>query len=275
MNAFVLNPTSYAEASRALKALLEKAEEAAAEAAAAEAAQEAAAADKAALIEGAKKKPSMAARLKRQLTTTVFGASTNSGIHPWRECPICLELLGTEGNGVQALGCMDAFCRVCIATHLDCQASAGAEMSCPICKRVVPAEERNECGDAKELPDKHEAGSAAPAASASGSTRGGVSSPVDAAVPRQAHASAAPGRTIGQRLATAAVTAAAVVTHAPQLLRSSPEHLAAAAHALAGSGRRGDGAGGGGDDDDDDGDMVFLDDGEVISLGGHLDQVRR
>lgn len=274
LSAFVTNPTSYAEASRAIAALLAKADETAAEAAAAEAAQDAAANEKAEKLEGGKKKASIATRIVR----SVFGGPSGSPIHPWKECPICLELLGTEGNAVQALGCMDAFCRECIATHLDCQAEKGQPMSCPICKREVPEEERNECGESKVLPVKNDqpSVSAASAAGAGGGGGGGGSSAAAPAArparaprpPRNTSSAPVDRRPLGQRLATAAVTTAAAMRHAPQLLRSSPEALAAAATALARSNANAGGRRGGGDEleEDSDGDMIFLADGDVVTL---------
>ena len=121
-----------AEHSKALRLLLKEANEynaeLAADAAAAEEAEKAAAAEKAARIEAAntpdtveaatakepargkkkKKSSGLAKRLRRK-------GGAKSGIHPTKSCPICLDPLGTEG-GIQALGCMDAFCRVCIAS---------------------------------------------------------------------------------------------------------------------------------------------------------------
>ena len=308
-------PTSYADAARALQMLLDAAAEAAADAAAAEAAAEAAAAEKAALIEGAgpaargKRGASLATRWAQRLSfNNLFsGAATSSAVHPRLECPICLELLGTEDGEVQALGCMDAFCRSCIATHLDVQAEAGRELCCPICKRVVPPEEHLECGQGRPLPAEQPHVDSVPhTASSAGSAHGNTHASLRQAARPAAHAGApsralvgsriadpdepqrrqppqqpqsqpparrpaAPRESITRRITTAAVTAAAVITHAPALLRSSPEHLAAAAHALS-RGRRG------AEDDDSeeedlDGDMVFLGDGTVVRFLDQLDQM--
>ena len=120
---------SLAEHSRALRKLLaaaaeysaEVAAEHAAEAAAAEAAENAAAAEKASRLEadgggggggGKKTRKSPLSRLMGRK------GSSSEKVHPTKACLICLEPLGTEG-GVQALGCMDAFCRFCIATHIE------------------------------------------------------------------------------------------------------------------------------------------------------------
>lgn len=67
-----------------------------------------------------------------------------------KDCPICLDPLGTNG-GVQALGCMDAFCRECIATHVLQKLTYGDDVQCPLCKRTIPRSEQLACGPGKPL----------------------------------------------------------------------------------------------------------------------------
>ena len=66
--------------------------------------------------------------------------------HASKECPICLDILGSDG-GVQALGCMDTFCRGCIATHLT------RDAHCPLCKYPVPDVELRQVGPGRVLVD--------------------------------------------------------------------------------------------------------------------------
>jgi hypothetical protein len=203
------------------------------------------------------------------------------------------QLLGTEGGQVQALGCMDAFCRECIATHLHAQHSRGVELSCPICKRAVPGDEVAECGPPKRTPPPAATKPAASSAAADGGVRSEASATPatvlrtasealrgDAAAPDElsgttaqheqqvASQSGARRPSMRRRLTSAAVTAAAVVAHAPQVLRTSPEHLAAAAHAMSHARRDAAAA-----EADADGDAVFLDDGTVVRFEDHLDHM--
>ena len=69
-----------------------------------------------------------------------------------RECPICFDKLGAEG-GVQALGCMDTFCRICIATHVRRQLQIGERVTCPVCRYFVSRDEQVACGPGRELQD--------------------------------------------------------------------------------------------------------------------------
>ena len=173
--------------------------------------------------------------------------------------PHLFRLLGTEGvhgksegGTVQALGCMDAFCKPCIATHLHTQKRNGHEPSCPICKRVVPEEEMEECGPPMRLPEAPKAKRPGEGSTAPGSQMGAVAEEeeeVEVVVAHQWGGFEADDpashlyqpqqqrrESTRQRITSAAVTAAAIVTHAPALLRKSPEHLAAAARS---SGSRG------------------------------------
>ena len=291
------NPTTYAEAAKSLQSLLKAADEAAADAAAAEAAADAAAAEKAARLEGndisdadapsaskPRRRSSLAQKIGR-FFSSVGGSSSSSAppIHPWKECLICLELLGTEGvhgksegGTVQALGCMDAFCKPCIATHLHTQKRNGHEPSCPICKRVVPEEEMEECGPPMRLPEAPKAKRPGEGSTAPGSQMGAVAEEeeeVEVVVAHQWGGAEADDpashlyqpqqqrrESTRQRITSAAVTAAAIVTHAPALLRKSPEHLAAAARRQRQQRSQ--------QVDDDDEDMMFLGDGTVVNRAG-------
>ena len=62
-----------------------------------------------------------------------------------KECPVCMDILGTEG-APQALGCLHVFCRGCIAQCIRTQAERMRQPDCPVCKRVIPAEEQRACG---------------------------------------------------------------------------------------------------------------------------------
>ena len=64
---------------------------------------------------------------------------------PDKECIICMDPLGTN-EGIQALGCMDIFCKQCIATHIHRQHQLGMPATCPICKYPIPHAEQIECG---------------------------------------------------------------------------------------------------------------------------------
>ena len=174
---------SLADAARAMRLLLDTAAEvtaeAAAAAAAAEAAVEAAAAEKANRIAmqareaealapahaasgaglgedsapaatggaaaGGKRVSRVGKWLRRMSSSSGGAKSPSDSVHPTKACTICLDLLGTEG-GVQALGCMDCFCRHCIALHIATRSRQKHEITCPMCQRAIPEEEQEECG---------------------------------------------------------------------------------------------------------------------------------
>jgi len=71
------------------------------------------------------------------------------------ECAICMEPLGSNG-GIQALGCMDAFCRGCIATHIKRQGQLAQQPCCPLCKYPIPDAEVRACGPGADLADSDE-----------------------------------------------------------------------------------------------------------------------
>ena len=66
------------------------------------------------------------------------------------ECPICMETLGSSG-GVQALGCMDTFCQICIAIYISRQRKRGDQPCCPLCKYEIPAAEVSAFGPLADL----------------------------------------------------------------------------------------------------------------------------
>jgi hypothetical protein len=231
---------SLAEAAQAFRTLINEANvvnvELAAKAEAAEAAAAAAAAEKAARLmdsadggggggggsggvggSGAQRRSRMmetgialAKGVRRRIGGAAAG-SASSGVHPSKSCLICLDALGTEG-GIQALGCMDTFCRLCIATHIEARAAQGHVVSCPICQRGIPQEERDECGPGRPTV---------------------VQTPSDAG----SHADSSndgPRSSSGQRTSMRGMITgiAAAALHAPALLRAGPTALAAAAHRL-------------------------------------------
>ena len=73
--------------------------------------------------------------------TAAAAAAVNSD----KDCIICMEPLGTN-EGIQALGCMDTYCKQCIATHIHRQHQLGMPATCPICKYAIPHAEQIECG---------------------------------------------------------------------------------------------------------------------------------
>lgn len=257
-----------ADCARALQALLKAAQEAAADAKAADAAAAAAAAEKAARLEGGGKSAGggLFGRIKRTMGVK------SSSVHPRKSCPICLEPLGTEG-GIQALGCMDAFCRVCIATHIETQVGAqptaaggkAPSVACPICRREIPQEERDECGPGKALP-KEEKKPAAPSVEE------------DAAMARAlaAEDSQRRGRSNSGGGARGWLSGlAATAAHAPRALIATPSAMAAVAHGVMNATRGGRSNGGSGEyegDEDDpygllDDDFVVYDDGSMEHFG--------
>ena len=62
-----------------------------------------------------------------------------------QECVVCMDRIGTEG-APQALGCLHVFCRGCIAQCITAQLDRGRQLDCPVCKRLIPAEEQVACG---------------------------------------------------------------------------------------------------------------------------------
>ena len=72
-----------------------------------------------------------------------------------KDCPICMEPLGTNG-GVQALTCMDTFCRDCVATHIQQRVMYGDDVTCPLCKQRIPHAVQEACGPGKQLADSDE-----------------------------------------------------------------------------------------------------------------------
>jgi hypothetical protein len=86
--------------------------------------------------------------------TQVAGSSSNLGAN-LEECSICNESLGENGP-VQALGCAHTFCRDCIGTHISYAHRNRMHATCPICRRLIPDEERRECADVDSEASAHE-----------------------------------------------------------------------------------------------------------------------
>ena len=70
---------------------------------------------------------------------------SDPGSRTARECPICMDTLGTNGTA-RALGCVHVYCEGCIRQHIATQLQQDRAPVCPVCKRTIPPEEQRACG---------------------------------------------------------------------------------------------------------------------------------
>lgn len=224
--------------------------------------------------------------------------SPSDVVHPTKSCMICLDMLGTEG-GVQALGCMDCFCRECIATHIATRVKLKHDVTCPMCQRPIPEEEQEEVGPPPKPPPKPSPPKPPPTPQSSSAVQQ-TAAPTTAAGNRgtgrpspAARSSANPPSTAGDEALARALAAsdaaeaaadrrgasrpparewlaglAIAAVNAPALLRAGPAALEAAAHRLRGrSGGRREDDPDWVDPDFDDDDFVVMEDGSYLHLG--------
>ena len=78
-------------------------------------------------------------------TDDVPPAAAPAGPSSARDCPVCMDAVGTEGP-VTALGCFHIFCRPCIARCITTQRERHRSPDCPVCKRLIPPDEQRACG---------------------------------------------------------------------------------------------------------------------------------